>query len=143
MTFPSVKTPTELIKILLEMCFIQSMVRAHDEGAGITDEGMHMRKNDVCLLLTYGVPVMNEPVIFQQRVYGESVGADSTARLDDFFGKADDRRSINRLHGSHFREADIFLPLLCRREGDCDQHGRLLGASTSFFAFCRRSNPIH
>jgi len=136
----SVESPAELIEVLLQVRLVETVVRAHDEGAEVADEGVNVRQDDVCLALADGVGIVREAVVFQRRVHREAVGAHDCSRFNDVLREADDRRRIDGLHRPHLREPHVLFPFLARQERHRHENGRLLRTPASFLAFRWRSD---
>ena len=68
MTVPSpIESVAEFIEVLLQMGFIEAVMRALNECFEITDVRVDMRKNDVRFPLLHGIAVVDESMLFQRR----------------------------------------------------------------------------
>ena len=86
-----VKAVAKLIKVLLEMYFIESMMRSHDERAKVADVRVNVWENQMSLPFPHWITVMDKTMSFQRWVNGKSICANDSTLLNVFLGEAHNR----------------------------------------------------
>src|SRR3972149_810378 len=107
----SVETIAEFVQVLLKMFFTQTMICTNNKSSKVADEHVHMREYDVRFALSDYMRVVPESMLFERRIYPQTISTNCTSWFNNCFGKLRDGCRIDLCYGFQSCKFNIlFVP---------------------------------